>query len=236
MGHLSGTPSSFIITGAPSHGRSQGWSSWMWPDSALFMIALSTLIGIVYGRLILGPALNPTNLAWLTGDPAQYYIGWALFAQTPGWHWPLTFTDRIGYPMGDAVANEDLNSMALLALKPFAFLLPSKVQYFGLWAILNIALQFYFGVRLIRIFFGRQLWPLLCGGLLLSISPIMTWRFRGHFSLANHWLILAALCLYFAVQRGAFRSVRTLAIAWCSLTAVAVAINPYLGLCVLGIS
>lgn len=81
----------------------------MWPDSALLDAALSTLIGVVYGHLLLGPALNSTNLTWLKGDPAQYYIGWALFAQTPGCHWPLTFTDRIGYPIGDAIANVDPN-------------------------------------------------------------------------------------------------------------------------------
>ena len=112
----------------------------MWPDSALLDAALSTLVGIVYGHLLLGPALNSTNLTWLKGDPAQYYIGWALFAQTPGWHWPLTFTDRIGYPIGDAIANVDPNPLAVLLLRPFAFLLPAKFQYFGPWAALSIAL------------------------------------------------------------------------------------------------
>lgn len=217
--------------------ESIAWFDWRWPDSAVFDVALSLSVGLLYALLLLGPrVLNPTDISWLREDPAHHYIGWALFSQTPGWRWPLTFTDRIGYPIGDAVANVDMNSLALLVLKPFAFLLPSNFQYFGLWAILSIALQFYFGVRLIRIFFGRQFWPLLCGGLLVSISPVMTRRFIGHFSLANHWLILAALCLYFAMQRGGFQSVRALAIAWCSLTAVAIAINPYLGLCVLGIS
>jgi hypothetical protein len=216
--------------------RSLAWYEWQWPDSALFDVAVSLLIGLLYALLLLGPrVLNPTNLAWLQGDPAVHYVGWALFSQTPGWHWPLTLTERIGYPIGDAVANVDLNSVAALALKPFASLLPAKFQYLGPWAILSIALQFYFGVRLIRIFFGRELWPLLCGGLLLSISPVMTWRLRGHFSLANHWLILAALCLYFAIQRGAHFG-RKLAVVWCLLTGVAIAINPYLGLCVLGIS
>jgi hypothetical protein len=213
------------------------WFEWLWPDSAVFEVALSLFIGLLYALLLLGPrALNPTDISWLRSDPAYYYIASALFSQTPGWHWPLTFTDRIGFPIGDAVANVDVNSVALLALKPFAFLLPSNFQYIGPWAILSIALQFYFGVRLIRMFVGRQFWPLFCGGLLLSISPVMTRRFIGHYPLTNHWLILAALCLYFAVQRGAFQSVRALAVAWCSLTVAAIAINPYIGLCVLGIS
>ena len=110
-------PNCMMATGAPSHVHNQGWFSWMWPDSALLDAALSTLVGIVYGHLLLGPALNSTNLTWLKGDPAQYYIGWALFAQTPGCHWPLTFTDRIGYPIGDAIANVDPNPLAALLLR-----------------------------------------------------------------------------------------------------------------------
>ena len=228
-------PNCMMATGAPSHVHNQGWFSWMWPDSALLDAALSTLVGIVYGHLLLGPALNSTNLTWLKGDPAQYYIGWALFAQTPGCHWPLTFTDRIGYPIGDAIANVDPNPLAVLLLRPFAFLLPANFQYFGPWAVLSIALQFYFGVRLLRIFFGRRLWPSLCGGLLLTISPPLAYRLGGHFALANHWLILAAFCLYFSWQRGAIKSGRKLAIAWCSLTVIAVATTGYLALCVVGV-
>ena len=62
-------------------------------------------------------------------------------------------------------------------------------------------------MRLLRIFFGRRLWPSLCGGLLLTISPSPAYRLAGHFALANHWLILAAFCLYFSWQRGAIKSV-----------------------------
>jgi glycosyltransferase involved in cell wall biosynthesis len=114
--------------------------------------------------------------------------------------------------------------LAALLLRPFVFLLPAKFQYLGPWAALSIALQFYFGVRLLRLFFGPRLWPLLCGGLLLTISPPLAYRLAGHFALANHWLILAAFYLYFAWQRGAIKSGRRLAIAWCTLTVIAVAI------------
>ena len=98
-------------------------------------------------------------------------------------------------------------SLSSITFEAFAFLLPANFQYFGPWAVLSIALQFYFGVRLLRIFFGRRLWPSLCGGLLLTISPSPAYRLAGHFALANHWLILAAFCLYFSWQRGAIKSV-----------------------------
>ena len=126
-------------------------------------------------------------------------------------------------------------SLSSITFEAFAFLLPANFQYFGPWAVLSIALQFYFGVRLLRIFFGRRLWPSLCGGLLLTISPPLAYRLGGHFALANHWLILAAFCLYFSWQRGAIKSGRKLAIAWCSLTVIAVATTGYLALCVVGV-
>lgn len=219
-------------------GHYGGWFSWKWPDLALFDVALSALIGFAYILLLLGPApLNPTNISWLKGDLVHHYIGWALFSQSPGWHWPLTFTDRIGYPIGDSVANVDLNSFAALLLKPFASFLPSHFQYLGPWAVLSISLQFYFGVRLLRIFFGRQLWPLVSGGLLLAISPALMVRLAllDHFSLSNHWLILAAFCLYFEWQHRGFKSIRRVGILWCSLAVLAVTINPYLAFCVMGV-
>src|SRR5215469_6285336 len=125
-------------------------------------------------------------------------------------------------------------SLSSITFEAFAFLLPANLQSFGPWALLSIALQFYFGVRLLPIFFGQRLWPSLCGGLLLTISPSPAYRLGGHFALANHWLILAAFCLYFSWQRGAIKSGRKLAIAWCSLTVIAVATTGYLALCVVG--
>src|SRR5262249_13401658 len=162
MGHLSGTPSSVIITDAPSHGRSQGWSSWMWPDSALFDAALSTLSAFYPYRHCLRPPYSrprtkPNESRVAEGRPGAilHWVGFICSALR--WSWPLTFTDRIGYPIGDAIANVDPNPLAALLLRPFAFLLPAEFQYLGPWAVLSIALQFYFGVRLLRIFFGRRL-------------------------------------------------------------------------------
>jgi transposase len=41
------------------------------------------------------------------------YIGWELFRQDPHWHWPLTYTDRVGYPVGENVALLDPNPLLI---------------------------------------------------------------------------------------------------------------------------
>src|SRR5262245_9165192 len=164
------------------------WVALRWPDSAVFTLVLSLGLGLGYAVLIMTlPRLNPANLSWFRQDPAQNYIGWALFSQDSAWHWPLTFTDRIGYPIGEAAALLDPNSLLALLLKPLAPVLPTPFQYLGLSVVLSCALQFYFGSLLMRILVGSRLWPALAGGLLFMISPVMTMRFRGHYPIASHW-------------------------------------------------
>ena len=82
-------------------------------DSVFLGLAISLVLGLVYTLILMGPApLNPRNTAWLGTDPGDYYIGWELFRQDPHWHWPLTYTNRVGYPVGEAVALMDLDPSA----------------------------------------------------------------------------------------------------------------------------
>src|ERR671922_1089556 len=100
-----------------------------WPDSIGINLLIASAIGFLYSLLVLGPArLDPTNLSWLGGDAATYYIGWELFRQDPRLHWPLTFTDRVGYPLGDSIAFMDPNPLLLMLLKPLSPLLPAPFQ------------------------------------------------------------------------------------------------------------
>src|SRR5262245_59286052 len=76
-----------------------------WPDSIPINLLIAGAIGLLYSLLLYGWArLDPTNFSWLGGDAATYYIGWQLFRQDPQLRWPLTFTDRVGYPLGDSIA------------------------------------------------------------------------------------------------------------------------------------
>ena len=80
---------------APGH-RIRARTGSMWFDLAIAFVA-----GLLYALMVMGPgSLNPRNVDWVTVDPAYHYIGWELFRQDPHIHWPLTYTDRLGYPRG----------------------------------------------------------------------------------------------------------------------------------------
>ncbi len=114
-------------------------------------LAIALVAGFLYALLVMGPRpLNPRNVNWIAFDPAYHYIGWELYRQDPHVHWPLTYTDRLGYPEGESVALLDLNPLMAVVLKRVSFLLPEPAQYFGLEVILVCTLQFFFAFRLLR--------------------------------------------------------------------------------------
>jgi hypothetical protein len=87
----------------------------LWPNSFGFNIAIALFIGFAYALYLCGPRpLNPSAISWLKMDSVTHYLGWAFYRQDTHLHWPITYTDRIGYPVGDSIALMDLN--ALLAV------------------------------------------------------------------------------------------------------------------------
>ena len=203
-------------------------------DSVWLGLAISFIIGLVYAFILLGPAvLNPHNISWLGLDPADHYIGWDLFRQDAHWHWPLTYTNRVGYPLGENVALMDANALLLVLFKPLSPLLPKPFQYFGLEAVLVCALQFFFSLRLFRLLLGQNPLGIILSSLFFLISPPLAWRLTRHFSLSNHWLLIAALLVFFQAQQESPRAIRRFVVSSLVLAGVAVAINPYLALQVL---
>ncbi len=303
--------------------RAARWQASIWFDLALALIA-----GFFYALLVMGPRpLNPRNVNWIAFDPAYHYIGWELFRQDPHVHWPITYTDRLGYPQGESVALLDLNPLMAVVLKPLSFLLPEPAQYFGLEVILACTLQFFFAFRLLRLMtegasgspqglkpnalearhgtaeavpfqnvlplqseagdqsppgpgpvaaprldaastrtassrprltqmtllrswvhrlsgpsFQREAdipdapeFPItsnILGAALCSVffllAPPLNYRFWGHYSLSNQWLLVAALFVFAQAQQQSPRSLRRFVISASVLTAVAVGTNPYL--------
>jgi hypothetical protein len=200
-----------------------------WPASVVVNLLIAGAIGFVYTLLVLGPArLDPANLSWLDGDPATYFIGWELFRQDPRLHWPLTFTNRLGYPLGDSVAFMDPNPLLLLVLKPLSPLLPTPFQYLGIAAVLAVSLQFFFATCLFRLLLGRNVFGVLLPSMFFLISPPMNIRLAGHYALANHWLLVAALCLFVLLQKAPGDTRRKLVFLCGLLGGVAVGVNPYL--------
>ena len=192
--------------------------------------AIALVLGISYALLLLGTRpLNPTDVSWLKTDPATHYISWAHFRQTNGWVWPLTLIPTIAYPIGEYLAFFDAVPLVAILLRPFASFLPPDFQYLGLYGCLSLILQAFFAVRLFRSLNGPAVWAVVLPTLFVLTSPAMMYRFQGHYSLASHWLILAALGLYFGCQRSDPESnKRRLLIRGSCLAAISVTINFYL--------
>ena len=120
-----------------------------------------------------------------------------------------------------------------LLLKPLSPLLPTPFQYLGIAAVLAVSLQFFFAARLFRLLLGRNVFGVLLPSLFFLIAPPMTWRLAGHYALANHWLLVAALCLFVSLQKAAGDKMRKLVLLCGLLGGVAVGINAYLAFMVL---
>jgi len=200
-----------------------------WFDSLWFDLALALLAGFFYALLVMGPTpLNPRNVNWVAYDPAYHYVGWEMFRQDPHWHWPLTYTDRLGYPKGESVALIDLNPLMAVVLKPLSPLLPEPAQYFGIEVVLVCALQFFFAFRLLRLLIGPNPVSLaLCSAFFL-LAPPLNYRFWGHYSLSNQWVLIAALYVFAKAQQKSPGAARRFVISAAVLTAISVGINPYL--------
>jgi hypothetical protein len=173
---------------------------------ALFFLA-------VYGTAI----LDPTYIAWLLhGDPAQHYLGFAFFRQTPwfpesgqttfsgtsglttSWVAYLPgFISSINPPSGTSVVFVDAIPLLAIPFKLASSHLPAEFQYFGLWMLACYVLQGFFSERILASF-KLSVSPRLVGTLLLLTSPALALRAYGHEALMAHWLILASFDAWLA--------------------------------------
>ena len=183
-------------------------------------------LGAVFAIALIGPGpLDPSNVEWTSGDVATYYSGWEQYRHDPHLHFPLPWTERVGYPVGTSIALLDAIPLAAVLLRPFSPLLPEPFQYLGLWMLLSFVLQAYFGFSLCRrLFASDPLFALIASVFVLTAAPL-AYRMCGHIALGSQWLVLAALDAAFR-DPGA-RPVRWLARAWI-VAALAAAVNPYM--------
>ena len=185
---------------------------WPWPLA----------LGLLGFFLVVGPrALDPTNIAWLElGDPATYYLGWLFYRQAP-WQFPIGLNPSYGLELGNAIFYADANTLAAFLFKPFSSLLPGTFQYLGIWSLVCFVLQAWFAWKLVGLLTGSRLIRLLGAGLFV-FAPPMLWRLHGHYSLASHFLIIAAL--YLALKPGVERR----RLAWAALLVCTAWVHAYL--------
>jgi hypothetical protein len=161
---------------------------------------VAPVVGFVYTIYLIGwSRLNVTYIAWLqvAGDNTQAYLGWAFLRLDPIWHFPPTFTDWLGWPLGISVAFTDSIPLAAVIARLMSPILPADFQYLGLWTLVNFVLCAYFAFRLCMIVTVKFNLAAFFGGLLLLIAPILVKKVISHNALSSHFLILLSLWLYF---------------------------------------
>jgi Family of unknown function (DUF6311) len=195
-------------------------------SSRAWLPLLALALGITNAVVLAGwDAINPKNTAWVFGDTATYYVGWALYRHDPHLHFPLSWTDRVGYPVGASIALLDAIPLAAILLRPLSPILPEPFQYLGLYLVLCFVLQAYFGMRLCQRLFPSHPAFAAIGGVFFLLSPPLTLRATSHIALASHWTILAAFDGY--LRDSDARPLRWLARLWIVL-AIAAGLNPYI--------
>jgi hypothetical protein len=207
-------------------GKSDGHARLRWLSRTPVLAVLALALGLANTVALFGwGPLDPTNVAWIFGDNASYYIGWALYRHDPHLTFPLAWTDRIGYPVGTSIALIDAIPLVAILLRPVSPILSEPFQYLGLYSALCFVLQAFLGFLLCRRLFPSRPTAVVIGGLLFLLSPPLTWRAFGHTALLSHWLILASLLAYMQDTRD--RPLAWMARQW-AIVALAAAITPYI--------
>ncbi len=168
-------------------------------DARLVDLAVALLVGGGAFLLIVGwRVLDVGNILWLAlgEDGFSHYIGWEFFRHSP-WTWPPGLNPAYGLEFSSAIVFSDSVPLLPLILKAFSPLMPPVVQYTGWWILACFLLQAWFASRLAGLF-SRDLLVKLALATLLVFAPPMLWRLSVHFSLIPHWIVLAAIYLYFA--------------------------------------
>jgi hypothetical protein len=146
-----------------------------------------------------GGIVWPTSTGWLMrGDFSQHFLGWNFFRHAPLLQFPLGANRDYGETLGSSIVFTDSTPLFAFIFKPFASLLPEPFQYIGIWLALCLALQGVFAYKLLALF-CRERCTVLLATAFFVIAPPLWWRiYAEHDALAAHWLILAALYLYFS--------------------------------------
>ncbi len=173
--------------------------------TALSSRRVRALIGAAIGAaaflLIFGVrSLNVTDDLWILSgyadrDIVQHYAGWVFYRNSPI-VFPLCFTTSINYPFGASILFSDSIPIASMFFRLLSPILPTTFQFFGIWVMLSFMLQGFFASKILDIF-SKKLLTNIVGTVLFVFSPIMIERCFRHTSLSSHFLILAALYLYF---------------------------------------
>jgi len=187
---------------------------------------------VAYGFVTRFHGLNPWNTEWLLPfrnggiDSAANYLGWEFFRQAPLLQWPLGLSPNLGQGVGGSISMTDSLPLFAFIFKPLLLWSNEPFQYFGIWTLTCFVLQSVFGWKVLAHWVNSRAGASIATCFLL-ITPAFIDRFTYHFALAGHWLILAAINLYFSPNAAFWK--------WLTLSCVSVLVQPYLSLLVMAI-
>lgn len=164
-------------------------------NSIWFAITLSLLLGFVVFILILDiKILNPEYIDWLgSGDPMAGYLGWKFYRYGPH-TFPWGLNPNYGAEIGSSIVFSDSIPLMAMLLKSLSSYLPESFQYLGIWYLIALILQAFFGWMIVGLW-DRDFGFRFLATLLLVFSPAMLSVVSYFAALSSHFLILAAIYL-----------------------------------------
>ena len=165
---------------------------------------LTFIIGLAVGSYFVGLSnVNPFNSDWLmqNSDLGAAHQIWVFFRNSPIMQWPLAAVPEYGVGWNTVYTPMSFGALFGLPLKYLSFLLPSDFQFLGVYMVLLFGLQGFWGSKLIGLFVSQPMVRII-GGCSFVFFPVFLYRMTTivHPSVAAHWMILAALYLYFSKQ------------------------------------
>ena len=172
------------------------------PRRQLTVPTLSAIIGFVFAVYFIGiQNFLPWNYKWLylKGDGALTQLGFEFFRKSPFFQWPITAVPQ--YVTGSHMILPTENAIPNLIGKVVGVVFSGSFQFVGLWIVLCFALQGYFGAKLLSCYVDSGS-SIIFGSFFFVLSPVLLYRVgvMNHYALGGHWMILAALYLYFGTE------------------------------------
>ena len=145
--------------------------------------------------------IDPRNFSWflkptITNDIQTHWISWEFFRHTEFLQFPFLINPQYGAGLNLSIFHTDSIPLVAFLLRIFNQFLPSDFQYFGIWALLSFFLMIHFSTRLMNIFVKNEALSLIFS-IFFTISPLFITRVFTQQAVSSHWLIVAALYLYY---------------------------------------
>ncbi len=191
---------------------------------------IAAVLGMIIFLYVYGiEPLRFSGIGWTAhgfgnNDITKHQAGWMFYRNSP-WTFPLSKALYLGYPEGTPVTYTDSIPLAALFFKILSPLLPETFQYFGLYTCFSFMMQGLFSAGILFLLTKNRAFSIAGSTLFITASCFIERCFR-HTALSSHWLILAALYLYFLYKMSP--AVWRPQYSWLVLLCFPLGIHPYL--------